>query len=205
MEIKSWISALGDGMKLSILIALFAAALLLGCTSPQAPAPINNGTAPPAYVAPNVTQNVPVNVTPPPPVVNSTPPVNNTPAVNTTANTQPTNTVPVDCSSLTPECGACIAKPGCGWCKSLNSCLQGDASGPSGNTCPAVDWATTPTECTGPVGGNSCVSKTNCADCLSGSGCKWCQEGTKCADASSTDNCAAGGWRNTSYECYGGQ
>ncbi len=176
-------------MKSSILSVLFVAALVLGCTSPQVPV--------------NMTQNVtqaPVNVTPSPTPANTIPVVN-----NSAANASGMNTAPADCSSLTPDCGACIAKPGCGWCKSTNSCLQGDASGPSGNTCPTIDWATTPTECTGPVGGSSCSSKTNCADCLSGSGCKWCQDGTKCADASSTDSCAVGGWRNTSYECYGGQ
>ncbi len=180
-------------MKLSILFVLFAAALVLGCTSPQAPAPMN--VSPTVNTPQNVTQPT-VNVTPPP--------VNNTPVVNATV--APTTPPPVDCSALSPTCGDCVAKPGCGWCKSVNGCLQGTTSGPTGNVvCAAVDWATTQTACAGPVGGSSCSSKTNCADCLSGSGCKWCQEGTKCTDASSTDDCASGGWRNASYECYAGQ
>jgi hypothetical protein len=182
---------------LIISILIVAIVIISGCTSPQAPAPINNVSVPPVTVPQNQTQ-VPVNVTPPPPPVNNTPPVvNNTP----NATVAPTST----CNTLAPSCGDCVSKPGCGWCKSMNGCFAGDASGPTSVTCQQVDWATTSTACAGPVGGNTCVSKTNCADCLSGSGCKWCQQGTKCTDAASTDVCASGTWRNTSYECYGGQ
>jgi len=112
----------------------------------------------------------------------------------------------VDCSTMTPTCGDCVAKAGCGWCKSRNGCFYGDASGPSGDvTCEQVNWAATESACAAPVGGNTCSSKTNCADCLSGSGCKWCQEGTFCAGTDSAESCGAGGWRTTSYQCYAGQ
>ena len=112
----------------------------------------------------------------------------------------------VDCSTMTPTCGDCVAKAGCGWCKSRNGCFYGDSSGPAGDvTCEEVNWATTESACAAPVGGNTCSSKTNCADCLSGSGCKWCQEGTFCASEDSAESCGAGGWRTTSYQCYAGQ
>jgi len=110
-----------------------------------------------------------------------------------------------DCATMTPTCGACVAKSGCGWCKSRNGCFYGTGSGPASVACEDVNWATTDVECAAPVGGNTCGSKTNCADCLSGAGCKWCQIGTKCASADSTETCGSGGWRTTSYMCYAGQ
>jgi hypothetical protein len=111
-----------------------------------------------------------------------------------------------DCATRTATCGECIAKQGCGWCKSRNGCFYGDANGPAGDvTCEQVNWAMSDSACAAPVGGNTCTSKTNCADCLSGSGCKWCQIGTMCASADSTESCSTGGWRTKSYECYAGQ
>ncbi|MCI0503615.1 hypothetical protein L0Y65_02780 [Candidatus Micrarchaeota archaeon] len=112
----------------------------------------------------------------------------------------------VDCATMTPTCGDCVAKAGCGWCKSRNGCFYGDESGPAGDvTCEQVNWAYSESACAAPVGGDTCSSKTNCADCLSGSGCRWCQIGTVCASADSADICTVGGWRTKIYECYAGQ
>jgi hypothetical protein len=111
-----------------------------------------------------------------------------------------------DCATMTPTCSDCVAKQGCGWCKSRNGCFSGSAGGPGGDvTCEEVNWAFSESACAAPVGGEECASKTNCADCMSGSGCKWCQEGTKCVDASSSETCGAGGWRTKIYMCYAGQ
>ena len=111
-----------------------------------------------------------------------------------------------DCASMTPTCGDCVAKQGCGWCKSRNGCFSGNENGPAGIvTCEDVNWAFSEQACAAPVGGDDCSSQTNCADCLSGSACKWCQEGTKCVDASSSETCGAGGWRTIIYMCYAGQ
>jgi hypothetical protein len=111
-----------------------------------------------------------------------------------------------DCATMTPTCSDCVAKQGCGWCKSRNGCFSGNAGGPAGDvTCEEVNWAFSESACAAPVGGEECSSKTNCADCMSGSGCKWCQEGTKCVDTSSSETCGAGGWRTKIYMCYAGQ
>jgi len=110
-----------------------------------------------------------------------------------------------DCATLTPTCGACVAKPGCGWCKTSSTCFYGDANGPKNDaTCQKADWSVTEQGCQAPVGGTSCSSKTNCADCLTGSNCMWCQEGTKCSGIQSSETCASGGWRTKGYQCYGG-
>lgn len=126
--------------------------------------------------------------------------------VDVGGNTGGTATSQSDCATLTPTCADCVAKAGCGWCKSRNGCFYGDESGPGGDiTCEDVNWAYSESACAAPVGGDTCSSKTNCADCLSGSGCKWCQIGTKCASADSSETCTAGGWRTKPYECYAGQ
>ncbi len=111
-----------------------------------------------------------------------------------------------DCATMTPTCADCVAKAGCGWCKSRNGCFYGDENGPAGGiTCEDVNWVTGESGCSAPVGGEPCSSKTNCADCLTGAGCKWCQEGTFCASSDSAEACGAGGWRTVSYQCYAGQ
>lgn len=190
---------------------VFAIALLIlgaGCTGSQTTAPAPNESAP---------ANSTVVVTSPGPQNASPPSTTQAPSQgmivtvgNTTTGTGGSAGVPansqVDCATMTPTCGACVAKAGCGWCKGSNGCYIGTASGPSGDvTCQPADWTVSADGCAAPVGGNTCESKTNCADCLSGSGCKWCQSGTKCATNSSTDSCASGGWRTVSYQCYGGQ
>ena len=45
--------------------------------------------------------------------------------------TGPSATSQEECATMTPDCGSCVSKPGCGWCKSSNSCFIGTASGPS--------------------------------------------------------------------------
>jgi len=113
---------------------------------------------------------------------------------------QPVNPTQGDCSTLAPDCGSCVVKAGCGWCKSSNSCLAGTASGAVSAPCAASDWAASPDQCSGPVGGASCSAQTNCASCLSGAGCKWCIQGSICTDASNQDKCL-GGWLSQSYQC----
>jgi hypothetical protein len=105
-----------------------------------------------------------------------------------------------DCATMTPTCAACLAKPGCGWCKASNSCFAGNRSGPAVSSCPAAEWTTTESGCAAPAGGSSCAKQTNCASCLSGSGCKWCIQGSRCADASAQESCL-GGWLTASYQC----
>ena len=104
------------------------------------------------------------------------------------------------CSTLTPVCGSCVAKSGCGWCKSSNSCFSGTASGPTVSSCPSSEWTVTSDNCAAPVGGSQCSEITNCASCLTGSACMWCIQGSVCTDASSQDSCL-GGWLNKSYQC----
>jgi hypothetical protein len=194
-------------MKLLLLAALSVALLVFGCCGQTPLSPVPSGSGGNESVS---TENVtaPVdsgNVTPQPPTGDGVivDVGNTTGGSGTTVNPA---TSQQDCATLTPTCGACISKPGCGWCKTSNTCFYGDANGPKNDaTCQSADWSTTEQGCQAPVGGTSCGSKTNCADCLSGSSCKWCQEGTKCADSQSSETCASGGWRTKSYMCYGGQ
>jgi len=104
------------------------------------------------------------------------------------------------CATVTPDCASCIAKSGCGWCKSSNSCFSGNTSGPVVSSCPEADWVVTSDKCVVPVRDSECSRLTNCASCLTGSGCKWCIQGSVCTDASSQDSCL-GGWLNKSYQC----
>lgn len=121
---------------------------------------------------------------------------------NKTQDTKPniTATTQADCATLTPDCESCLAKQGCGWCKSSNSCFLGEESGPSVSSCSANDWATTVSECKIVTEEESCSKITNCADCLSGTGCKWCIQGSTCTSESSAADCF-GGWMTKSYQC----
>jgi hypothetical protein len=187
-------------MKYCYVLLLVIGLFLAGCTSPQAPqVPVSPG-------ANNTTVQPVVNNTPaqPPPnasngTVPQPPPTQAPPPGGNVAQSQ------ADCAVLTPDCGACTAISGCGWCKTSNSCFFGDANGPQSGQCQASDWTVTATGCSGPAGGSSCSQQTNCASCLSGSGCKYCIAGSKCVDASSTESCSAGTWLNTSYQCNPGE
>ncbi len=105
-----------------------------------------------------------------------------------------------DCATQTPDCGSCLAKSGCGWCKSTNSCLFGNQNGPTSSFCQSADWAYNPQQCQIAASGTSCSAQNNCASCLSGSGCKWCIRGSKCVESGSIDSCD-GGWLQNSYQC----
>ena len=179
-------------MKMLIALVL-AAALLTGCCgigNPLAPQP-QGGYAPGGEPGPNQTsdQN--------PPAQNDTPPV---PPPNVTPQPEEPAGPQVDCATMTATCGACIAKPGCGWCKTSNSCFSGNSSGPAVSSCPSTDWTTVESGCVAPAGGSACSKQSNCASCLSGTACKWCIQGSTCADASVQDSCL-GGWLNVSYQC----
>ncbi len=101
---------------------------------------------------------------------------------------------------MTPDCTSCIAKLGCGWCKSRNGCFLGGAAGPTEVDCTPGDWAVIAAQCAAPAGGSTCGQQTNCAACTTGSGCKWCRQGSICVE---TDNAATclGGWLTKSYQC----
>jgi hypothetical protein len=207
-------------MKLLIFAALSLALLIFGCCgqTPLSPAPSGPGeTGTPAQGAGNGTTAGNESVTPPADTGTGSqpppPPTGDGTIIDVGGNTgssggssgKPASSQ-ADCATMTPTCSDCVAKDGCGWCKSRNGCFYGDATGPAGDvTCEQVNWATSESACAAPVGGNTCSSKTNCADCLSGSGCKWCQIGTKCASADSAEACTVGGWRTKIYECYAGQ
>lgn len=105
-----------------------------------------------------------------------------------------------ECSTMTPTCSDCVAKSGCGWCKSSNSCFLGNTNGPSVSSCADGEWATTESACAAPVGGDPCARQTNCANCLSGSGCAWCIEGSRCAAINGGGSCT-GGWKDKIYMC----
>ena len=105
-----------------------------------------------------------------------------------------------DCSTMTADCGSCLAKSGCGWCKSSNSCLFGNADGPEYGQCNAADWAITESGCSVVESEDQCGEITNCASCLSGTGCKWCIQGSLCAGESSAESCF-GDWLTESYQC----
>lgn len=193
-------------MRIAIFLSILVVAMVVsGCCGATTPPPApsaggtqgTNSTGTPA--APNVSQPLPA---PSNPSGGTTANTSGT-SVNQSGNTAPPAGSQVDCSTMTPSCGDCVAKPGCGWCKSQNGCFAGDPSGPAGDiTCQPADWATDAQACQAPVGGGSCVSKTNCADCLSGTGCEWCILGSKCADVSTTDSCGSGGWKTQSFECH---
>lgn len=105
-----------------------------------------------------------------------------------------------DCATMTADCGSCLAKSGCGWCKSSNSCLYGDADGPDYGQCNPADWAVTESGCSVVESEDQCGELTNCAACLSGTGCKWCIQGSLCAGESSNEDCF-GDWMTESYQC----
>jgi hypothetical protein len=178
---------------------VLAAAMLAGCCGiaiPPAGQGNNTVQAQPDTVPP--LQDLPVQ-----PVL----PQNNTGGSNNTGQNQTVNATQdkqpgsqEDCATMTPTCGACVAKPGCGWCKSSNSCFAGSSAGPVVSSCPSHEWTIVESGCAAPAGGSTCAKQTNCASCLSGSGCKWCIQESKCADASFSDQCF-GGWLNVSYQC----
>ncbi|MBN1170365.1 hypothetical protein JXA56_05040 [Candidatus Micrarchaeota archaeon] len=105
-----------------------------------------------------------------------------------------------ECSTLAPDCYSCVAKKGCGWCKTSNSCFSGTSAGPAVSSCEPADWAYDEIACQGPKGGKTCEAQYNCADCLTGAGCKWCIQGSLCASADSEMECF-GGWLTESFRC----
>ena len=188
-------------MKNALMVLAFAAILMAGCFGSTPPAPqAQNGTAvPPA--ANNTTAQPPAA-----PVANATAPAPSNGTAAPPPATGGTTTSQVNCATLTPDCNSCIAKAGCGWCKSTSACYSGDASGPSGTIqCQPADWSVSAAGCQAPTSpqGTSCGQQVGCGNCLSGSGCKFCRQGAICADASSTEDCF-GGWITNYYVCAAG-
>ncbi len=105
-----------------------------------------------------------------------------------------------DCATLSPDCGSCVAREGCGWCKESQSCFFGNEDGPKVSSCSGSEWAYTLAACEGPKGGGTCDDQWNCADCLSGEGCQWCIQGAVCAPVDTTEDCF-GGWMTQSFQC----
>ncbi len=173
---------------------LLAVGILIaaGCTGTQT---AKNESGTPAVVPAGNNGTAPQ----PAPTENASAPASPTPAPVPTTNPAATQ---ADCATLSPNCGSCISKPGCGWCKTSNSCFLGNSNGPSVGQCQPADWAVTDSECKAPTTtvGTTCAQQYNCAQCLSGSGCKWCIQGSKCTDSDSSEDCF-GGWLNQSYQC----
>jgi hypothetical protein len=188
-------------MRVLIVLLVCTALVLAGCGSPAPPAKnvTGNNQSPPAQPPPS---GVPPATSPPP----SQPPVNNTTVTPTPPPPTGGTTTQQDCATLTPNCGACIDKPGCGWCKSSSSCFKGDSSGPAGDIqCQPADWAVTEEACQAPTSpqGTTCAEQVGCGNCLSGDGCKFCRQGAVCAGVSSADDCF-GGWLTEFYQCAAG-
>jgi hypothetical protein len=181
------------------ILVIFALALLIaGCGAPAQPA--ENKSQDGAMEQPPAQQPPPAQppAQPPPPPQAVPPPAQPPPSV-TPAPQQ-------ECATLTPNCGSCIAKAGCGWCKSSSACFSGNADGPAGDIqCQPADWATTEEECQAPSSpqGTKCAEQFGCGNCLSGEGCKFCRQGAVCADITSTDDCF-GGWLTEFYQCAAG-
>ena len=170
-----------------ILTILIIAAGCLSQTQPQA-----NGTGQTIPAQPTSGKNHTIIEAPSDPVSGTVPKSSETPA-----------TSQQDCATLTSTCGACVSKPGCGWCKTTNACYFGDSSGPKDDIdCQPVEWATNEQGCKSPTTtvGTTCEQQYNCAFCLSGTGCKWCIDGSKCRPTQSTEECF-GGWLTVSYQC----
>ena len=191
-------------MRTYAIMLVLAVAMLAGCcgiANPLAQQGTDYGQDVQQNQAPNQSQG-----TPPQPLPD-TQPRNNTGGSNNTAQNQTVNATQdkqpgsqEDCATMTPTCGTCVAKPGCGWCKSSNSCFAGSSAGPVVSSCPSPEWTIVGSGCVAPAGNSTCARQTNCASCLSGSGCKWCIQGSKCTDAASSAQCF-GGWLNVSYQC----
>ena len=188
-------------MKIIFLGLIVAVLLIAGCTSNPTPKNENvtnesmmgeknvtaNGTVPTVKGGEGTIIEAPSGTTP-------TEPNGNTPSTGTTQQ---------DCSTLAASCDQCVAKAGCGWCKTSNGCYKGDANGPSGDVnCQPADWAATEEKCKAPTttAGTKCSEQPNCAFCLSGTGCKWCIQGAKCVDANSNEECF-GGYMTKSFQC----
>lgn len=105
-----------------------------------------------------------------------------------------------ECATMAPDCESCIAKDGCGWCKTRNGCFAGTSSGPADVDCAEGDWAKTENQCAAPAGGSTCGQQTNCAACTTGSACKWCRQGSICVEADNAATCL-GGWLTEAYQC----
>ncbi|HSB46736.1 MAG TPA: hypothetical protein VLD37_01895 [Candidatus Bilamarchaeum sp.] len=189
-------------MRIVAVLLIVAALVLAGCGSPAPPA---KGGSPPANQSPPAQQPPSGGTTSPPPT--TAPPAQNNTSGTTTQPPPPSGgtATQADCATMTPNCGACIEKAGCGWCKTSNGCYRGDASGPAGDIqCQPADWAVTSQACEAPSSpvGSTCAEQYNCAHCLTGSGCKWCIDGSRCVDSSNTDVCPNGlGWLTQSYQC----
>lgn len=182
----------------AIFVLAALALLLFGCGAPAQPQknetppaqpPAQPPAAPPAQPPPATPPAAPPPGTAPP-----SPPPSGTPAPQE------------ECATLTPNCGSCIEKAGCGWCKSSSACFAGTADGPAGDIeCQPADWAVTEEQCQAPSSpqGTNCAEQVGCGNCLSGEGCKFCRQGSVCADIGSPDSCF-GGWITDFYVCAAG-
>lgn len=183
----------------SMILLLIAGLLVAGCLGPseeapattsgtgQQPAEDGTGTTEPG------TQDAEPEPEPPPVTGDGT-------IIEVGGSTGGVATSQQDCATMTANCGSCVAKSGCGWCKATNSCLYGDADGPDYGQCDLSDWTVTESGCNIVDSEEECAEITNCADCLSGEGCKWCIQGSICRGESTTDSCF-GDWLTESYQC----
>ena len=72
------------------------------------------------------------------------------------------------CNTL-KTCGKCTANPGCGWCSSSQSCIEGNEKGPYIGKCTFYDYKL----CISP---KPCKSYKTCNTCIQDVTCGWCND-----------------------------
>ncbi len=88
-------------------------------------------------------------------------------------------------SPVPATCDACIARPGCGFCRTSAgdfSCLQGGALGPAGyGECEGGLWSFRTCSESAPLPPESaCEARTDCSRCSNTNGCGWCIASNRC-------------------------
>jgi hypothetical protein len=72
------------------------------------------------------------------------------------------------------QCRDCIAKDGCGWCMTSETCFRGSLNGPCTTNCTTWELHLCP--------GEPCRSHKSCSSCLTDPFCGWCADGSHCAE-----------------------
>ncbi len=145
---------------------------------------------------------------------------------NPVADTGPMDSGPgVNCLAIT-QCGLCASIGPCGWCGANNTCLPGNASGPSAAGVCAGGWAGTALSCpldagtpdsgvtpptdtgmtaTDAGGPDPCATSNTCGTCTARSECGYCGATMRCQTGSRSGpvqgpSCASG-WSWLTTEC----
>lgn len=84
------------------------------------------------------------------------------------------------CSAYADSCSSCTLDPRCGWDSTSESCVAGNAAGPTSGSPDSYSYS-----CCG-----ECSEALNCYDCTtSSSGCGWCASTGQCMSGSSLGGC----------------